>query len=229
MSVKKEIGKKGILVASIILSLWCITMAFALTQSPAELGLWSAPLILLLTELYTGVFITSHDAIHGVVYPANKKLNRFIGILCASLFAFNSYDRMHANHHAHHRHTLEGGDPDFHPSRKFLPWLFSFMKQYVGWKQLLLMAVLFNLLMLKISVATLLLFWVLPMLISTVQLFYFGTYEPHRGEHDNRHKSGTQRKNHAWAFVSCYFFGYHYEHHDNPAVPWWRMYKTKAG
>jgi beta-carotene ketolase (CrtW type) len=30
-----------------------------------------------------------------------------------------------------------------------------------------------------------------------------------------------------WAFVSCYFFGYHYEHHDSPATPWWLLWRVK--
>ncbi len=225
----KEIGNKGILIAAIILLLWFAVFGFALFQPLDLLGFWALPLILLLTELFTGVFITAHDSIHGVVYPANKKINQFIGVLCSSLFAFNSYERMYNNHHAHHINTLGDDDPDFHHSRKFLPWFYSFIRHYIGWKQFLFTAIFFNLMMfvLKIDVANLLLFYVLPMCLSTVQLFYFGTYQPHSDIHNNIHKSGTQNKNHLWAFVSCFFFGYHYEHHDNPSVPWWRMYKTK--
>jgi len=228
-NLKKEIGNRGILIAASILLLWLAAFIFALTQPLAELGFWTIPLVLLLTQLFTGVFITAHDAIHGVVYPANKKFNRVIGVFCASVFAFNSYDLMYANHHAHHKNTLGNDDPDFHYSRKFIPWFISFIRHYIGWKPLLLTAIFFNVMMLivKTEVANLLLFYVLPMLISTVQLFYFGTFQPHSGIHNNKHKSGTQDKNHLRAFLSCYFFGYHYEHHDNPSVPWWRMYKTK--
>jgi len=73
------------------------------------------------------------------------------------------------------------------------------------------------------------LFWIIPSVLATFQLFFFGTYLPHSGEHesDNRHKSSTQSKNHIWAFLSCYFFGYHYEHHEKPYVPWWQLYKEK--
>jgi beta-carotene ketolase (CrtW type) len=229
MILSKEIGNKGILIGLTILLLWFFVFVFALSQPLSSLGYWAIPLVVLLMELFTGVFITAHDAIHGVVYPADEKINRLIGVIGASLFAFNSYDVMYKNHHAHHQHNGEDHDPDFHASRKFIPWFYSFIRHYIGWKQFLLTTIFFNFLWfgLKIDVANLLLFYVLPMCLSTVQLFYFGTFQPHSGIHNNRHKSGTQKKNHLWAFVSCYFFGYHYEHHDNPAVPWWRMYKTK--
>ena len=29
------------------------------------------------------------------------------------------------------------------------------------------------------------------------------------------------------AMVSCYFFGYHFEHHDSPGTPWWKLYAVK--
>jgi beta-carotene ketolase (CrtW type) len=88
------------------------------------------------------------------------------------------------------------------------------------------MAILFNVLKLWLPQSNLLLFWVAPSLLSTFQLFYFGTYLPHKGEHDNRHQSRSQKKNHVAAFFSCYFFGYHYEHHDSPGTPWWRLWKN---
>jgi beta-carotene ketolase (CrtW type) len=27
--------------------------------------------------------------------------------------------------------------------------------------------------------------------------------------------------------LSCYFFGYHFEHHDSPGTPWWRLWRVK--
>jgi beta-carotene ketolase (CrtW type) len=27
--------------------------------------------------------------------------------------------------------------------------------------------------------------------------------------------------------ISCYFFGYHFEHHESPQTPWWRLYQSK--
>jgi beta-carotene ketolase (CrtW type) len=27
--------------------------------------------------------------------------------------------------------------------------------------------------------------------------------------------------------MSCWFFGYHWEHHEHPRLPWWQLYSTK--
>jgi fatty acid desaturase len=27
--------------------------------------------------------------------------------------------------------------------------------------------------------------------------------------------------------LTCYFFGYHWEHHEAPGIPWWQLYLTK--
>ncbi|MEL7193577.1 MAG: fatty acid desaturase, partial [Bacteroidota bacterium] len=38
-----------------------------------------------------------------------------------------------------------------------------------------------------------------------------------------------QKRNHMWAFLTCYFFGYHFEHHDSPNTPWWKLWELKEG
>jgi beta-carotene ketolase (CrtW type) len=50
---------------------------------------------------------------------------------------------------------------------------------------------------------------------------------PHHGEHENKHQSATLKKNHFLAFITCYFFGYHFEHHDSPGTPWWKLWQLK--
>lgn len=174
-------------------------------------------------HLYTGLFITAHDAMHGTV-SANRFLNNWIGYTCTFLYALFWYPQLYTKHHQHHSHVHTVHDPDYHHG-SFLTWYFTFIKNYLSIWQIIAMAVLFNILKLWIPQANLLLFWVVPSLLSTVQLFYFGTYQPHRGEHDNRHQSRSQRKNHLAAFFSCYFFGYHYEHHDSPGIPWWLLWR----
>ena len=219
---------RGICIALLILSAWLGSLIYLL---PLQIN-WASPVpylfFLLQTHLYTGLFITAHDAMHGVV-TRNKQLNQTIGFITAGLFAYNYYFRLLPRHHAHHRHVATDQDPDYHGGH-FLAWYYSFLKQYITWQQLALMAITFNVLKLLFPVANVVLFWMLPAILATFQLFYFGTYLPHRGEHapDNPHKSRTQAKNHWWAFMSCYFFGYHYEHHDQPYLPWWQLYKTKS-
>lgn len=221
-----SVDPKGLIIGWGIILLWGLSLALLLSYPIS----WSNPLvylgILVQMHLYTGLFITAHDAMHGVV-SSNKRLNHLTGWIAAILFSYNFYDRLFPKHHEHHRHVATEDDPDYHASGKFLIWYFSFIRQYVTVWQLILMAVTFNLLKLFLPTENLIVFWMLPAVLSTFQLFYFGTYLPHRGESDNKHHSSTQAKNHVWAFISCYFFGYHYEHHDAPCTPWWRLWKVK--
>jgi len=177
-------------------------------------------------HLYTGLFITAHDAMHGTISP-NKTVNNFIGYLSVFLYAGFFYNRLYTKHHKHHRHVHTTDDPDFAP-HGFWKWYFRFMLNYVTVIQLIIMAAAFNVLQIWFEQQNLLLFWVLPSLLSTFQLFYFGTYQPHKGDHENEYHSSTLQKNHLLAFFTCYFFGYHLEHHQKPATPWWQLYKTKG-
>lgn len=214
------------MVALIIMLLWSVSLVLLLNFEIS----WSNPLvyigILLQTHLYTGLFITAHDAMHGLVSP-NRRLNHAIGWICAILFSYNFYWRLFPKHHEHHRFVATDKDPDYHESDNFLIWYFSFAKQYVNIWQILLMAITFNILKLFLPTENLIVFWMLPAILSTFQLFYFGTYLPHRGKSDNEHHSKSQEKNHFWAFISCYFFGYHFEHHDSPGTPWWQLWEEK--
>lgn len=223
----KTRSNKGIWYALIIHALWWSCLIYGLSIPFS----WNSPIIYLLiiiqTHLYTGLFITAHDAMHGTVSP-NKRLNKTIGAVSAILFSYNFYNKLNKKHHEHHRFVATSKDPDYHEG-SFWPWYFSFVKQYVSIWQILLMAVTYNILKLWLPMENLIFLWMLPAVLSTFQLFYFGTYLPHRGEHsdNNMQKSRSQRLNHAWAFLSCYFFGYHYEHHISPNTPWWQLYKKK--
>lgn len=224
----KTIDPYGLIIGLITIILWFISLFFLLTW---KLN-YSNPLlyfaILLQTHLYTGLFITTHDAMHGTV-SRNKKLNDKMGWITSLLFAFNFYDRLLVKHHEHHKHVASEKDPDYHHSGKLIIWYWNFIKKYTTLKQLVLMTIALQLLRFIFPLENLLLFWVIPGILSTFQLFYFGTYIPHKDghKHNNKHKSGSLRKNHVWAFLSCYFFGYHYEHHDAPNVPWWKLWQIK--
>jgi beta-carotene ketolase (CrtW type) len=41
------------------------------------------------------------------------------------------------------------------------------------------------------------------------------------------HHARTLPRHHLWAMLSCYFFGYHWEHHQSPGTPWWRLWRMK--
>lgn len=215
--------------ALLVIAAWAASLWFALQWRINWASPWPYLWLLLQTHLYTGLFITAHDAMHGTVAPWAPRLNAAIGWLAAGLFAFNNYGRLRPKHHEHHRHVATEGDPDYHPeSQNFLRWYVKFLREYVGWLQLLLMAITFNVLYRWVfPLENVILFWMLPAVLATLQLFYFGTYLPHRGTPPpaNAHHATSQRKNHLWAFVSCYFFGYHYEHHAYPGTPWWQLWR----
>lgn len=222
--------QQGLWVAFGIMAAWAGLLLYLLAGFTIN---WYSPFtylfVLLQTHLYTGLFITAHDAMHGAV-STNRRLNKKVGQVAALLFAFNSYNKLYPKHHEHHRFVASDKDPDYHASQNFFLWYFSFLKQYVVWWQILAMAITYNLLKLVFPQENVILFWIVPSLLATLQLFYFGTYLPHRGthHHEDRHKSGSQPKNHLWAFMSCYFFGYHWEHHNFPGTPWWKLWRKKT-
>jgi beta-carotene ketolase (CrtW type) len=161
----------------------------------------------------------------------NKNVNNIIGFLSTILFAGLSYKRLIKNHMAHHKSPATENDPDyFVKSQNFFPWYGTFMWRYASITQFVYMAVLYNILKVWINEINIVLFWVIPAFLGSLQLFFFGTYLPHRKPHVEKmepHKARTQKKNHLWAMLSCYFFGYHFEHHDSPHTPWWKLYQTK--
>ncbi|MFO7998376.1 MAG: fatty acid desaturase [Bacteroidales bacterium] len=221
----------GILIASIVIIVWAAHLAwmlFFLPFSPANP--WMYFHIILQAYLYTGLFITGHDAMHGNI-SRSKAVNTFFGNLSTYLFAGLSYKRLRKNHGLHHKDPATGNDPDFFlGSQNFWKWWAVFMWRYLSIIQLLIMALVYNLLILRFEEIKVLIYWALPALLGTLQLFYVGVYWPHRKPHlpdMEPHKARTQKKNHLWAMISCYFFGYHSEHHHNPRIPWWQLYRTK--
>lgn len=215
----------GVLIALLVIGAWLTMLLFLLNSTYGWSDALSYGFILLQMHLFTGLFITAHDAMHGTV-SSHAGLNKWIGYVSVFLYAGFYYPQVRRKHHMHHNHVHTAADPDYHAAG-FWPWYFSFMKNYISWHQLLIMALAYNLLQLVFPQEKLWLFWVIPNLLSTLQLFYFGTYLPHRGLPKNKHRANTLSKNHFLAFISCYFFGYHYEHHDKPQVPWWQLYKHK--
>ncbi|MEM6765349.1 MAG: fatty acid desaturase [Bacteroidota bacterium] len=218
----------GTIIGVLIISLWTgmLILNFLI---PVD---WLNPLtyvrILLQAHLFTGLFITAHDAMHGVVAPHSPKLNHRIGKITSILFIFNEYKKLRPKHYQHHRFAGTDKDPDFHRGKEsFFFWYMDFLKEYISWKQVILAAISFNIAKIWVAEPNLILYWVIASILGTLQLFYFGTYLPHKGEHENTHHSRSQKKNHVWAFMSCYFFGYHYEHHDSPNTPWWLLWTKK--
>lgn len=221
----------GVLIALIIIVLWFFHLFYVLSVQVVDMGMFSFWLhIFIQAWLSTGLFITAHDAMHGTV-AKSKSLNTFIGRFSTFLYAGMGYGSLLKCHVNHHKYPATDKDPDYSVgNQNFMLWWYRFMLRYLTIWQVLIMAVLFNVLLIWYSEVQLLLFWVLPLFMSTFQLFYFGTFLPHKLPHTTQmseHRSRTLAKNHVYAFISCYFFGYHLEHHASPNTPWWKLYKLK--
>ncbi len=221
----------GILIALTVITLWISHLIYLLAY--VEMNFFSPMTlvhILVQTYLFTGLFITAHDSMHGQV-SSNRLINSTIGRLSTWFFAALSYNQLLRKHKLHHQFPGETDDPDYCTEPQyFWRWWFSFLKNYVSWLQIIIMAIVFNFLHIWVDQQNLIFFWVLPSVLATFQLFYFGTYRPHKLPHTNEmlpHNSRTQKSSHGWAMLSCYFFGYHFEHHESPKTPWWKLYQIK--
>lgn len=224
----------GVFIALSVILIWALHLTYMLTSVEfSASNPWMYIHIILQGWLYTGLFITAHDAMHGGV-SKNKNLNKTLGTIATFLFAGMSYNRLIKNHGLHHKYPASEKDPDFYvKSQNFFVWWGVFMWRYVTILQLVIMAALYNIFIHVLGLAELkvIIYWALPAIMGTLQLFYFGVYWPHRKPHEENmepHRARTLKKNHLWALISCYFFGYHWEHHDQQHVPWWKLHTTKS-
>ena len=73
--------------AVLIITTWAVAIFFLMRWEFSFSNPFLYVFILVQTHLYTGLFITAHDAMHGTVAPKNKLLNNFIGQTCTALYA----------------------------------------------------------------------------------------------------------------------------------------------
>jgi beta-carotene ketolase (CrtW type) len=194
-------------------------------------SLVAAPIIVLaICWLNVGLFIVAHDCMHGSLAPRHPVVNRWIGRVALGLYAGFSFDRLLPKHFDHHRHAGTELDPDFsvsHPTA-FWPWYAAFLRQYFGIRELLVLTALVAIYVLVLGAPypNLLLFWALPAILSSLQLFLFGTYFPHRAAEQpfaDRHRARSNDYGRLISLLTCFHFGYHHEHHLAPHLPWWRL------
>lgn len=222
---------QGIAIAITILSVWALSLTLLMQVCVNSVPLWRVGLFMFWqTFLYTGLFITAHDAMHGAIAPHHPRINRLFGTVSLRLYGLFSYQEMLQKHRLHHQHPSTELDPDFHDGNHsdFFRWYLHFMQRYWSWTRLIGLIVIFHFFhhLLHIPERNLLLFWIIPSLLSSAQLFYFGTFLTHRepveGYH-NAHRAQSMSFPVFWSFLTCYHFGYHHEHHQYPHLPWWKL------
>ena len=227
----------GLSLAAAIFAAWLALHVWGVFfYHPTPATLWIAPLLIAAdTWLGAGMFIVAHDCMHGSLAPGRPKLNTTIGSLMLALYAGFDFRKLNVKHHLHHRHSGHEGDPDFHPGapRSYWKWYARFFFEYYGWRQqaAILAVLVIYVLVLHASPVNALLFWGLPAILSSLQLFTFGTWLPHR--HDDEgfvdpHNARTLDYGWWTSLLTCFHFGYHLEHHHSPKTPWWGLPRVRA-
>lgn len=223
----------GIIVSLAVILFWFISLISLLALDIATVS----PILIILgfclrTFLQTGLFITTHEAIHGTICP-NSQVNQAIGYITSFLYALLPYKLLAKNHRLHHQYPATEKDPDFNCaySNNFFFWYKSFMQEYQKGKQFWILfigmtVIFYTFIFLHISVVNIFLFWVIPIFISSLQLFTFGIFLPHRQTDEgykDRHRAKSNNYSVFWSFIACYHFGYHWEHHQYPNLPWYKL------
>jgi len=226
-------GLIGMALAALIIAAWTSLHLYAVFLYD-----WSAPLLApalaaALTWLSVGMYIVAHDAMHGSLWPARRRAGDSVGQLALWLYAGFSFRGIKPKHHLHHRSPGSAQDPDFAIDHAAGPlaWYMQFLKTYFGRRELAVMALrVAAYLLLGASVWNILAFFALPGILSSVQLFWFGTFLPHRRMADgsaaqfaDHHHARSNDYGYLLSLLTCFHFGYHHEHHLHPAMPWWRL------
>lgn len=217
---------------SAIILCWAVLhLGTIFTVDLATTPIWlMAVLVMVQTWLSTGLFIIAHDCMHGSFAGLGNRWNRRVGRLALMMYAGLDYNAMRPAHIAHHRHVGTASDPDFSMTspRAPLRWLVEFFMGYYSHMQLVritLMALAW--MALGASLFNIVIFWAVPALLALLQLFFFGTFLPHRhGElaFEDAHRARSVGLGGIWSLLSCFHFGgYHLEHHRFPQLPWWQL------
>lgn len=213
---------------------WLVSLVCLLRLDLHGLPWWGlTATILVRSQLQTGLFIIGHDAMHRTLWPSRRRLNDAVGIAALALYAALPYQICRKNHQLHHQAPATARDPDFpsalHPG--ILSWYRQFMAGYLSSAQMGALLCSWMLLAWTLraitptAVLNVLMFCTLPLLLSSVQLFIFGTYLPHRAQRaPTRQPHPVSLDLPAWlSLITCFHFGYHREHHDNPVLCWFEL------
>ena len=225
----------GLVLALAIFGTWLSVHLWAMFLFRIDAGnVWLVPFVFALQcWLSVGMFIVAHDAMHGSLAPRFPRLGQAIGAVLLFLYAGFGWRRMRDAHFEHHRHTGTDADPDFNAAnpKAFWPWYATFLQRYFGplsmiWVWTVVLTYFF---VLGVPPENIALLYGFPAIASSLQLFYFGTYRPHRHEGEaaqqfaDRHQSRSNDYGAARSLFTCFHFGYHHEHHLAPGTPWWAL------
>ena len=228
----------GLALAGLVVLAWLANhVAMVWVLDPLARPVFMAAQFALQVWLSVGLFIIAHDAMHGSLAPGRRALNEAVGSLALRLYAGFSFRALLPKHQDHHRFAGTEADPDFDHENPDRPvrWYLAFMGEYLSWRLfgwVTLLATIYSTILFALHPegwwrwTHVFGFWLFPSLVASMQLFWFGTFLPHRHEaaaFGDRHNSRSNAYP-AWlSLLTCFHFGYHHEHHLAPGVPWWRL------
>ena len=217
----------GLVYAMAIFMSWLAILLLATRLEIGQVGFGViVAFVFLKAFLNTGLFIVAHDSMHNTLSPGWPLANKSVGAIALLVYAGLDFSSCQRKHLLHHKSPESSVDPDYRPYAKanYLNWFMAFLRSYLssrsifflfsGWVALCSIS--------KSSCESVAVFSVLPLILSSLQLFTFGVWMPHRpgGEND----APTPRSSNLpplIALIACYNFGYHHEHHENPFIPWY--------
>ena len=91
--INKSDNKIGLFAATAVIVLWTLNLSLILTSEISAQKWYLIPQFFVQILLYTGLFITAHDAMHGLVSPENRLINDVYGKLSLVLFALFSFNK----------------------------------------------------------------------------------------------------------------------------------------
>jgi len=226
-------GVIGLAFGAMIAGGWLAIHAYGMYVFELTWETWPVALALAALQcwLSVGVFIVCHDAMHGSLVPGQPRVNAAIGTVLLFLYAGFAWRKLRDAHFTHHKLSGRAGDPDFderNPS-DFFKWYATFFKRYFGWQSLVFVHTVVGIYWLVLDIPFLQIFvlYGAPALLSSLQLFYFGTYRPHYHAENkpfaDRHNTRSDQFGTLASLATCFHFGYHLEHHRRPDVPWWAL------
>jgi beta-carotene/zeaxanthin 4-ketolase len=243
-----QVQMMSIILSFLIISSWLTHLAWCILNPPSH---WLLVLshIWFQSFLTMGLFIVAHDCMHGNVQPLAKKWQHYVGSFALVIYAGFSFKKLRHAHMLHHKYPASSNDPDYinninvdlknlsennqiihtktNSNENFFVWLKNFTTKYFGWKEFLILHLHVGLILFFAQHWSHLFFYfAIPSWISALQLFYFGTYLPHRNwqhQDSDEHKARSNSYSILISLLACYHFGYHHEHHIHPSVPWWDL------
>lgn len=188
--------------------LWAL-LAFTIS---ARNWLLVLPIFALQCWLSVGLFSVAHGAMHGSLAPGLAQVTAMVGALLLLICAGFGWQKLRTAHFDHAGMSAQQPIRISMPairstSQHFWAWCRLFLRRHFGWRSMACVGtvVLVYLTAFGALLKNIVLLYGLPAFASSLQLFCFGSYCPHR------------REGPASA-----------DHHRSPSVPWWGLPRQHA-